>query len=218
MGDDAERVALFDAWAATYDDDLRDAGDDYPFADRDRVLDLAIERVLASQPAVVADLGCGTGAVLARLALADPTIELWGVDSSPAMLARARQSIPQARFVEADLTGDAWAAELPVPGAIVSAYALHELPDDRKVELIGGLLRGVMGRTGTVVIGDIGFPDEASLAAVRAIEPAWDDDEHPWVAANVLPMLERAGVIATWEQVGRFAGVLCATANPSCRR
>ncbi len=214
MDDLSERVALFDEWAATYDDDVASLDGQYPFAERGRVLDLVVDRVLATRPRVAADLGCGTGTILARIAAARPGIALVGVDFSPAMLARARQKVPQARFIEADVASDGWAAGMPSLDAVVSTYALHELPDDRKVAVIAGLLRDAMGRTGIVVIGDIGFPDEASLAAVRAAEPHWDDDEYPWVAANVLPMLERAGVVARWEQVGRCAGVLSASVPP----
>jgi 2-polyprenyl-3-methyl-5-hydroxy-6-metoxy-1,4-benzoquinol methylase len=53
----------------------------------------------------VLDAGCGTGALEARLAQRHPDVEVVAVDSSPAMLARARRRSlsPGTRFVIADI-------------------------------------------------------------------------------------------------------------------
>ena len=71
----------------------------------------------------VIDLGCGNGAVGAALATRfGPRIV--GVDSSPAMLARALETGAYAALREADIA--AWAADAP-PALIFSNAALHWL-------------------------------------------------------------------------------------------
>ncbi|MFZ1425883.1 MAG: class I SAM-dependent methyltransferase, partial [Geminicoccaceae bacterium] len=76
--------------------------------------------------------------------------ELVGVDASPAMLARARAKLPQARFEQGDLTA------LPLPDASVDAalcaLALVHLPDLRPA--LAELAR-VVRPGGRIVISDV---------------------------------------------------------------
>jgi trans-aconitate 2-methyltransferase len=62
-------------------------------------------------PAVVYDLGCGSGLSTALLARRWPQARITGVDSSPAMLAAARKALPGLTFAEADISG--WSAPEP---------------------------------------------------------------------------------------------------------
>ncbi len=78
----------------------------------------------------VLDLGAGTGLLARRIAEAYPSAELTLLDGAPAMLDRARETFgDRAEYVVADF------AE-PLPGgpwdAIVSALAIHHLPDADK--------------------------------------------------------------------------------------
>lgn len=87
------------------------------------------------------DLGCGGGQVTRLLAERYPGAALTGLDTSPAMLDRARSAVPGARFRLADI-----GRERPVPGAdlVVSNAALHWLPDHDRVllELVRDLAPG----------------------------------------------------------------------------
>lgn len=93
----------------------------------------------ASPPRRALDLGCGSGILLAALLAAFPGCAGVGVDYSPPMLASARERLApyavRVRLVEADLSHP-----LP-PGAdgpfdaIVSGFAIHHLPDERKQPL-----------------------------------------------------------------------------------
>lgn len=71
----------------------------------------------------VIDLGCGDGAIAAALRSRFPKREIVGVDSSTAMLAKARG---YDRLIETDIAG--WEPETP-PAVIYSNAALHWLPD-----------------------------------------------------------------------------------------
>lgn len=125
----------WDLEAATFDDEP-----DHGLADprthrawRDLLL-----AALPPPPARIADLGCGTG-TLARL-LADEGYTVDGLDLSPEMVRRARQKVPEARFV----VGDASAPELPIGeyDVVLSRHVLWAMPDPtaavtRWVELLG---------------------------------------------------------------------------------
>ena len=68
----------------------------------------------------VLELGCGSGQVTEQLVATGA--EVTAVDALPAMLERAAQRAPQAKFVEADITG------LDAPGPfdrVVLSFVLH---------------------------------------------------------------------------------------------
>lgn len=67
-----------------------------------------LARIRSENPARVIDLGCGPGNSTAALAQRWPDATLEGLDSSPDMLARARQSQIRAEWIEADLAS--WSA------------------------------------------------------------------------------------------------------------
>ncbi|MGF6824512.1 ubiquinone/menaquinone biosynthesis C-methylase UbiE [Microbacterium sp. ZKA21] len=77
----------------------------------------------------VLDIATGTGLVLRALRARAADLRLTGVDISPGMLDVARQHLPRATWVEADV------AALPVPDCsadlITCVTALHAIPDTR---------------------------------------------------------------------------------------
>lgn len=88
----------------------------------------------------VLDIGCGTGMPTARQ-LADGGCAMTCVDISPAMLARARSHVPEARVLELDVT-DLGRAGGPYD-AVVAFFSLLNLPRKaipRVLRLIHGLL------------------------------------------------------------------------------
>jgi trans-aconitate 2-methyltransferase len=76
----------------------------------------------------ILDLGCGTGHLTAKLAAADAVVA--GMDSSPSMIAQARQNFPSLRFVLADAS-DFRFEELF--DAVFSNAALHWVQDAESV-------------------------------------------------------------------------------------
>lgn len=91
-------------------------------------LDL-LARVPLEAPRSIVDLGCGAGNVTRVLAERWPGALIVGVDSSEAMLAKARAATVEfadVRYETADI--DAWAPPEPVD-LVYSNAALHWLPD-----------------------------------------------------------------------------------------
>ena len=87
-------------------------------------------RIDAAQPRTVCDLGCGTGHLTLELKKRWPDAEVFGVDSSPDMLAKAQEVAPALRFSRAN-AGD-WRPERPLD-VIFSNAVLHWLPDHGKL-------------------------------------------------------------------------------------
>jgi len=123
--DQRERIAaLFDRVADTYDR----VGIDLfqPIASRlvDEIAPKAGERV--------ADIGCGRGAVLLRLALAvGPTGRAVGLDLAPQMVAAAAESATQEGLTVEVMVGDAQDPVLPIESfdVVTASLVLFFLPD-----------------------------------------------------------------------------------------
>lgn len=92
-------------------------------------LDL-LARVPMDAPETIVDLGCGPGNVTPALKARWPEAKITGVDGSPEMLERARATMPEMTWVEADMNG--WTPEKPAD-LIYSNAALHWLDDHVRV-------------------------------------------------------------------------------------
>jgi ubiquinone/menaquinone biosynthesis C-methylase UbiE len=104
--------------------------------------------------AKVLDLGCGAGVPTTRSLAA--RFEVTGVDISARQIALARQNVPQATFIQADMTSLNLA---PTSfDAVAAFYALIHVPREEQAELLrdiaswlrpGGLLVAAMGTHAT---------------------------------------------------------------------
>ena len=100
--------------------------------------DAALIELLPSRLRRVLDVGCGDGRLIGLVRDARGGVDAVGIDFSAPMLAAARERFDgQAWFVEHNL-----ADPLPDVGTfdtIVSGFAIHHLPDDRKQSLYAEL-------------------------------------------------------------------------------
>jgi trans-aconitate 2-methyltransferase len=92
-------------------------------------LDL-IARIALAAPRRIADLGCGPGRLTACLAARWTAARITGVDTSPDMLAKAREDYPDISWVEGDIAD--WSPDEP-PDLIFSNAALHWLADHARL-------------------------------------------------------------------------------------
>ncbi len=109
----------YDGWAMTYDGE-----DNGCFPMRDDVLLPMLDELT---PGRALDAACGTGAVAQQLHLRGHDVV--GIDVSEGMLSRARNAVPDARFITGDIT------DLPLPDDdvdhVVCSLALAHLSDLR---------------------------------------------------------------------------------------
>lgn len=139
-------------------------------------------RVPLADPAAVVDLGCGAGNLSPLILQRWPGATLTGVDSSPAMLAKARAEYPQAIFIEADIA--TWRPAEPVDLLYTNA-ALHWL--DHHETLIPGLLDCVKPGGWLAIQMPRNFGAASHTCIVDAIE------QGPW-RAKLEPHLRRRPV------------------------
>ena len=205
MGNGEDRSWLFDNWAARYDHSVR-SEDRFPFEGYERVLDEIVRLAAVRSRMHVLDLGVGTGNLAKRFVARGCTV--WGVDFSAAMLSKSRAKLPRAKLVQADLLGD-WPVELDQPfDRIVSAYVFHEFELSTKIALLQRLALCNLVEGGRIVVGDIAFRSvQARNRAHDRWTSLWDAQEHYWVADEVMPCFEHAGLRGRYSQVSTCGGV-----------
>lgn len=194
----------FDPWAKTYDDDVRQQSV-FPFDGYARVLETVVNLAEPRGGMSVLDLGTGTGNL--AVMFAERGCDLWCTDFSEAMLAKAREKVPQAHFVLADLRTD-WSPELDRRfDRIVSAYVFHHLELDEKVRVCRELVTQRLDPNGALIIGDLSFPNKAEMDRfAKSVGDLWDEEFY-WLADESIPALEAAGLTVSYQQISACAGV-----------
>lgn len=138
------------------------------FADeRARPVGDLLARVALDAPRTIVDLGCGAGASTAPLRDRWPNADILGIDTSPAMLEKARAGVPGARFALADVA--AFTPEAPVD-LLFSNATLQWLPDHA---VLLPHLMGLLAPGGVLAVQMPDNLDEPSHALMRdvAAEP-----------------------------------------------
>lgn len=109
-----------------------------PLADQQIDIMLRIIKATVPTPASVLDLGCGNGVLGRAIHAVHPTAQYTFADFSQPMLEAASAELPASdhvTYVQADFGIDSWvesvAAYAPFD-AVVSGYAIHHSPDERK--------------------------------------------------------------------------------------
>ena len=139
------------------------------FADeRARPIADLLARVPLDTPRTIVDLGCGAGASTAPLIERWPEADVLGLDTSPAMLEKARAAVPAARFALADVA--TWTPDAPVD-LLFSNATLHWIPDHAALlpRLMGHLAPG--GVLAVQVPDNLDEPSHALMRAVAAEPP-----------------------------------------------
>lgn len=134
-------------------------------SERTRPFEDLMARVRAEDPGLVVDLGCGHGPTTLSLTQRWPDARVVGVDSSPEMLAAARELDADGRveWVEADLADWDITGLGSAPDVIVTNAALQWVP--RHLPLIEGWLEALApgGWFGMQVPGNFDAPTHALM-------------------------------------------------------
>ncbi len=194
-----ETKSLFDAWAATYDEDVnRPTG---LLVGYEESLHRAAAMVPLPANAGVLDVGIGTGA-FARL-LANGGARLSGVDVSSEMLARCQANHPSFALATGSFL------QIPHPDghfdALVSSFAFHEVSPEERPRACAESAR-VIRPGGRVCLLDIMFASPAArTAAARELREQWDPDEVYPLVGDLDVSLRSAGFTGLrWQQTGPY--------------
>ena len=146
---------------------------------RAQQLDLVRSLVVAEyRPGtVILDLGAGSGQVEAMLLEARPDARIVAVDSSPAMLALAKERLAHAADNVALVAGDfAEPERIALPrhdyGIALLIQALHHVPHERKRRVLAMLTR-TLSPGGLLILVDRLALEDASLRPVQASMWEW---------------------------------------------
>lgn len=143
------------------------------------------------------DLGCGNGALTARLAAAG--LDVTGLDASPAMLDLARRTYPDLRFVEGDATGFSLAA--PVD-AVFSNAVLHWIDAERQPQALARVAAALKpGGQFVFEMGGFGCAGTIHAALTEAFERHGLHYELAFYFPTVgryAPLVEAAGLRVTY--------------------
>ena len=202
--DDPFSPGEFDPWAGTYDNDVA-ALNKFPFDGYDQVLETVVKLAVPVRGMSVLDIGTGTGNLAFRFAKRG--CELWCTDFSESMLEKAREKLPEARFVRHDLRAD-WPAELDRHfDRIVSAYVFHHFDLGGKVNLCKELVARRLAPGGRLIIADLSFQNQKEMDAFAvAVGDLWEVEPY-WLVEESLPALENAELKVNYVKVSACAGV-----------
>lgn len=202
----SNRIQLFDRWAQRYDASLASTDGDFPFDGYERILDAVVMLADVRPGMRILDLGIGTGNLAQRFVQQE--CEVWGMDFSAEMLAKARVKLPCVHLVQANLLVD-WPADIQPPfDWIVAAYVLHEFTLEAKIDVLRRATH-YLAPDGVILVADIAFPSVAIREATiqRIYGDSWDEDEWYWAADEAIAACENAGLHATYRQLSRYGGI-----------
>jgi SAM-dependent methyltransferase len=165
-------VDSYRAWASAIDDPSRTKW---------------LERLTNALPpgARVLELGCGSGSPVA--AELSARFELTGVDASAAQIEQARRSVPNGRFIVADMS----TVELPAGrwDAVAALYSIIHVPRERHAELFRRI-RGWL-RPGGWFLASLGARDAPDWTGPWLGVPMFFST---WGASTNLRLLSEAGL------------------------
>jgi cyclopropane fatty-acyl-phospholipid synthase-like methyltransferase len=155
----------------------------------------------------ILDLGTGTGNLAGRFL--EMGCEVVGMDFSEGMLRRAKAKLPALQAVKGNLSARVWPKVADRRfDRVVSAYALHSIDFESKINLIARLWRDHLGLDGRIVIADIAYADEQEMDAARKQwGRLWSEDDHYWDVEKTIAACKQSGISCTYQQVSSCAGV-----------
>ncbi len=196
--------AEFDDWAAEYDQSVGSSGG-FPFEGYSTVLHTIVEQADLRPNSSILDLGIGTGN-LAQL-FSNCSCELWGLDFSAGMLAKAKVKLPHAILGQADITSEWPSAFLRRFNYVVSAYTFHHFAWEEKIRLVQDILTNHLFPGGRLIIGDVTFRDAGEEDELRnKLGDEWEE-EYFWLENETLANFTALNIPARFIKISYCAGV-----------
>ncbi|HET7399794.1 MAG TPA: methyltransferase domain-containing protein [Intrasporangium sp.] len=175
---------------------------------RRRPFDDLLARVGAEDPRMVVDLGCGPGDLTLELARRWPRARVVGIDSSPAMLERARAADPDRRVEWVLQSVEDWdPVAAPPVDVLVTNATLQWVPTHLRLlpTWLAGLAPG--GTFAMQVPANFAAPSHRLMREVAARHPRAEELRPGLERADAVALpqtyaallLERAGAVDVWQ-------------------
>lgn len=127
---------------------------------RERVWRTALVRDIEPRRGMrILDIGCGTGALLLALSVAEPGADLAGLDPDPSVMARAKRKARKRKARIGFIEGFLGEANLPdgwQPDVVTSSLVLHQVPMAEKHRILSQAF-DILPVGGRLVIADYGL-------------------------------------------------------------
>ncbi len=205
MAMEVNRVPVndFDQWASFYDQSVKDEAH-FPFMGYRKALK-TVAHAATTQPGMrVLDVGAGTGNLTELFIKLE--CSLWAIDFSPEMITELQRKLPQVICVQSDILMG-WPVALPsLFERIVSAYVFHHFTLPEKVRLATQFIEH-LAHQGRLILADIAFSSRAAMEEFKKTSLDEWEEEFYWVAEEILPAFNKAGLQATYTPVSACAGV-----------
>lgn len=190
-----ETRSLFDEWALTYDDCVRQPCG--PLEGYEHSLKEAAAMVPVEAGALLLDIGIGTGAFSA--VFAQRGARVCGIDVSGQMLAKCHLNHPEFSLAEGSFES------IPYPDeqfdVVVSSFSFHEVPPAARGAACAEAMR-VLKPKGYVCLLDVMFASPEAVADARQVIGCyWDDDEDYPLVGDLDALLRLSGLCGVrWRQ------------------
>jgi len=170
------RRQLFNRWSTQYHKSVSESESKgtYPFAGYSQVKYHLIELITKHQKKAILDMGVGTGEIM--LPLYRLGYHITGVDLSENMLKIAKNSMPDALFIQGEFE-DAIPQLKQKYDVIVFSYAIHHLTYKKQIDLLTQL-NSLLNQDGFILIADVSGENPQEMNALKErYEDIWDDEE-----------------------------------------
>jgi putative AdoMet-dependent methyltransferase len=194
----------FDSWASTYNDDVS-TGQGFFVEGYNQILNQVYTESKVEPGMRILDLGTGTGNLAEIFTKAG--CSLWCSDFSHKMILVAHKLLPGSRFFLHDLREPIPLVTNQIFDRIVSSYVFHHFDQEKKIEIVTRTINSHLRPGGMMVIGDISFQTHEDLERQKMVLKDDWIDEHYWIASQVIPLFDRAGLDTVYEQLTPNAGV-----------
>jgi cyclopropane fatty-acyl-phospholipid synthase-like methyltransferase len=207
------RVKLYSHWAASYDRQIETGSAPISFEGYDQVLDEALTLAQTIEGMKILDLGTGTCNLAARFLASG--CEVWGIDFSAEMIARAKAKLPNLHIVKANINNRVWPKDLARRfDRVVSAYALHAFDLQSKIRLLTRIFEKYLSLNGQIIIADIAYRNQNARTQAQVYwGRLWSDDDYYWSADETISACRNVQLTCNYHQVSSCAGVFVIKGN-----
>lgn len=201
---------LFDQWVNSYEKDIYDLKDEYPFAGYFTILEKLKTIIAQYDVCQVLDLGVGTG-LMRSLLQKEIAFSYTGFDFSKKMVAFAQKRLVSDRLFEWDLKQpnlpDCLLSERF--DIILSAFTLHHFLDTEKLSIIQRYMK-LLKKGGQFIIADISFDDQAHFERIKKeAGKRWDLEEEKgyFNSPRFLEIVESTDLTVRYEKTSFCTGM-----------